>query len=62
MKGNHTVSKLTHCARCDQTHFDLIFKPFTRPCEAYTHFAICPVTGEPILLQFTPDKTKRKKT
>lgn len=50
--------KITGCARCGGTH-KIIFKPFTRPANSYTHFAICPVMLEPILMKYTTPK-KRK--
>ncbi len=49
------------CARCHgDGHYDLIFAPFTFPVELdggepLTHWALCPVTGEPILLLFVSD-------
>lgn len=49
------------CARCDgDGHPGITFKRLTRPIElepgvkAYTltHWAMCPTTGEPILMRF----------
>jgi len=39
------------CARCGQNHNALVFHRLTNP-SAYTHWAMCPITNEPILLQF----------
>lgn len=43
------------CARCHgEGHQDLLFQKFLHPIEVgaytFTHWAICPVTNEPILL------------
>lgn len=44
------------CARCGGDHSLLSFSPFTNPIEEsdgsvmWTHWALCPVNGEPILL------------
>jgi hypothetical protein len=42
---------VVHCARCGETHRNLFFKPFGHRAAKYTHFAACPETGEPILMQ-----------
>lgn len=45
---------VTACARCDCNHSGLTFKPFQRIVglgdQRLTHWAMCPMTGEPILL------------
>jgi len=51
--NRHTVAKLSNCARCGLEHDDLVFLRLKNPIEAHTHWALCPTTGEPILLQFT---------
>lgn len=51
------------CARCEGDHAGLAFEPLRRPMEVepgvraytYTHWAPCPVTGEPILLRIVED-------
>lgn len=49
---------ITGCARCHgDGHADLEFAPLTHPVEhdgaiIGTHFALCPETGEPILMRF----------
>jgi hypothetical protein len=55
MRKTITVKHLLNCARCTGEHQDLVFKEFHIPIlvgkdDPLTHFAICPVTGEPILL------------
>jgi hypothetical protein len=55
MMNEFTIS-IGCCARCDKKHENLAAKPFTRPIKddagqpLATHFAMCPTTGEPILL------------
>jgi hypothetical protein len=46
------------CARCQQDHIDLEFKPIEN-LDIATHFAICPTNGQPILLK-THKKRSRK--
>ena len=50
--------KINGCARCHGEGHDLVFRQLTHPVEfpgvdipALTHWAICPDTGEPILLR-----------
>lgn len=50
------------CARCGaDEHRQISFRPFTNPVEMndgeFTHWAICPVTREPILLFVTKGET-----
>jgi hypothetical protein len=45
------------CARCHEDgHTDIFFEPLTHPIEVagttFTHWALCPNNGEPILLTF----------
>ncbi len=44
------------CARCGADHADLAFQAFARPPLPSTHWAPCPTTGEPILLQVLDDQ------
>jgi hypothetical protein len=43
------------CARCGEDHTYLEFKLFTEPMViaeiTFTHWAVCPVTKEPILMR-----------
>ena len=56
---NPPIKKMRHCSRCGQEHTDLEAIPFTRQpyLDAkhrkyhFTHFVICPVTDEPILIK-----------
>lgn len=56
------------CARCDGDHDAMKFQPFTRPAfvgatgEVYaSHWAPCPVTGEPLLLEILELKASSTK-
>lgn len=53
MDGNYDIRD---CARCGQDHEQLEFKSLTRPVEyhgesIYQLWALCPVSGEPILMR-----------
>lgn len=45
-----------NCARCNGNHDDLVFRPLLQPIlddegkAVWTHWALCPTTGEPILM------------
>lgn len=50
------ITRIVHCARCGTTH-DIEVRPFSNVPKNIlnnepicTHFAICPVTNEPILI------------
>jgi hypothetical protein len=47
------TTKVRGCARCGGDHRAVLFKPFRRACDPFTHWAACPRTGEPILLLIT---------
>ena len=59
--GSTLEANVVGCARCGGTHRGLVFKRMARPLAypddlgALTHFAPCPVTGDPVLLGHTPD-------
>lgn len=58
--GEHMVN-MNGCARCHaEGHANVLFRPLTHPVEAegtgfhgarFTHWAPCPITGEPILMR-----------
>ena len=50
-----------NCARCGTGHKDIKFAKLKRACASWTHWAICPETGEPIMLKVV-DADKGKKT
>lgn len=55
------IVSIQSCARCGQDHTNLEFKQFTNPVEdsdgtMWTHWALCPVNGEPILLKSKPQE------
>lgn len=39
------------CARCGCDHVGIVFSEFARQCGDLTHWALCPVMREPILMQ-----------
>lgn len=55
------VARVRNCARCGQTHTGLEAKRFVRPIFdddgydlVFTHWATCPITGDPILIADRP--------
>jgi hypothetical protein len=48
MKNTFTLD-IVRCVRCNKNHTRLVFKAFKNTISQYTHWALCPVTGEPIL-------------
>jgi len=51
---------ITNCARCGETHQEIKMVSFRRPImtesgPAWTHWATCPTTGEPILCNIEMD-------
>lgn len=59
-EGDTFTVDLRGCARClGDGHPGLEFKPLTHPVEIgdevrYTHWALCPTNGEPILMLSVP--------
>lgn len=49
---SQTLSALHNCARCGADHYNLEFEPMEHPVEDLTHWAMCPVKHEPILMKF----------
>lgn len=43
------------CARCQADHQHILFHQFEYPADRFTHWAICPTTGEPILMTVKPE-------
>lgn len=41
------------CARCGEDHEGLLFLAFDAPVDEFTHWALCPKVGQPILLHIT---------
>lgn len=45
------VRAIVNCARCGLDHENIEARPFSRrPWNKFTHWLICPETGEPILV------------
>ncbi len=48
---------VVNCARCEENHTNLSFSRFTNAPKKslYTHWALCPTNGEPILMWIEDD-------
>jgi hypothetical protein len=50
---------LRPCDRCGDVHLKIMFKPFAkRDVGSWTHWALCPTNGEPVLMRFRSEKEK----
>ena len=49
--GSDVETSVTKCARCGDSHSGLIFVKFNEPVLHMTHWAACPTTAEPMLMQ-----------
>jgi hypothetical protein len=49
----HKVGSFT-CTRCGAVHVDLMFVPLHNPLDDFSHWALCPLLGEPILFFYMP--------
>lgn len=55
------IKSITSCARCGNDHESLLFKEMKRPIPdgeddvPWTHWALCPVSKDPILLCIMQD-------
>ena len=47
---------INKCSRCGQGHTGIDFIPLSADIGAYTHWASCPVNGEPMLLSYAADE------
>lgn len=52
------TTTVNSCQRCGWDHYDHQFEPLANPADEWTHWAPCPVTGQPVLLSTSlqPDK------
>jgi hypothetical protein len=53
-----TIHKLCGCSRCGKVHINIEFTHLKRVAGDWTHWAMCPVTKEPILLEIIEGNTK----
>lgn len=44
-------SKLSVCARCGSNHDNISYKQLFNPIDEFTHYALCPNNGQPILMK-----------
>lgn len=49
--NSEVISEIVDCSRCGYTHRNILAKKFVRPPDGFTHWARCPCTGDPILIQ-----------
>ena len=45
------ATKVDDCPRCHKAHSSLEFWELTFPSDLWTHWAICPETGEPVMMK-----------
>ncbi len=50
---NRHITNVGHCARCRHNHVDVEFRLFIHPPPDANYWALCPDTGEPILMEMT---------
>ena len=48
--SGYFYTDVINCARCGETHRHVLFEPFTKTPEPFTHYGTCPATNEPILM------------
>lgn len=53
------IPKLAQCARCMLAHLEVRAVELTRPAGEWTHWAACPMTGEPIMVKRLPNGEAR---
>lgn len=46
---------VTNCARCQKDHNELEIRELDNS-EKYTHYALCPTNGQPILITIVDDE------
>lgn len=44
------LAYIQDCARCGMDH-EVLMKKFKRPVREWTHYSLCPITHEPILMK-----------
>lgn len=52
LEDNKVALKIMLCSRCGGNHDRLIFQPFTRPNDSWSHWCMCPTLSEPLMLRF----------
>lgn len=57
MEKSEVTLRIHYCARCGESHEDVVARPLTRQVY-YTHWAPCPVNGEPMLIVHERVKTE----
>jgi len=49
--AKHHAFKIEGCARCGSNHQQLVFNKLFRPAEDFDYWALCPTTGEPVIMK-----------
>lgn len=60
-----TVCSIWNCIRCRENHTEVEMCELSNPSDEWTHWAMCPVKLEPVLirvLQSAPEKTPPTET
>lgn len=57
MEDGNVQTSIVNCARCNNNHEDIIFTPLTNGIR-YSHFAMCPVINQPILMYIIDDSSE----
>lgn len=51
-KDNFIIKKdVIECSSCGEDHINITFNEFVNDRKDYTHWGICPITNEPILMK-----------
>lgn len=55
MKNKIVIPEIKNCARCGKNHKKVSIKRFRMPPDdtEYTHWGVCPVSKDPILISVT---------
>jgi hypothetical protein len=53
------IPAIRGCVRCGGEHLHVLAQLFAQPPDGATHWATCPVTGDPILITVTPEPPGR---
>lgn len=51
--GEGFASHIKGCSACERDH-DIFVRPLARPSARFTHFALCPVLGDPLFIGKSP--------
>jgi len=46
------VTNVKHCSRCGEDHDNIVFREFVIESLEYTHWGMCPILNEPLMMKF----------